>query len=92
MVALSGWEKQVYFSILMLQNDFGSVFVGEDPQYGIVWLVLHDDIFIFNVIIFESGSIVQVDEEDLCNKELNNLSVSLHRKHLLLCLPILDLD
>lgn len=54
MVGLSSGEEEIDLSILMLQDDLCSIFIGEDSENGVIWFVLHDHVFIFNVIVFQS--------------------------------------
>jgi hypothetical protein len=53
--------------------------------------MFHDDVLIFDVIVLQSRSIVQIDEEDLGDEELDDLAISLHWEHLLFGLLVLDL-
>lgn len=54
MVGLGSREEEVYLSVLMLEDYFCTVFVGEDSEDWIIGFMLHDNILIFNVIVFQS--------------------------------------
>lgn len=41
-VCFGGGVEEVDFPVLVLQDQFGAVFVGEEPEDGVVWFVLHD--------------------------------------------------
>lgn len=90
-VGLRGGEEEIGLSILVLQDDLGAVFVGEDAEDGVVGLVLHYHVFVFDVVVLESGGVVEVDEEHFGEEKLHYLPVALHREHLLLGLLCLYL-
>ena len=92
MVRLSGGEEEINLSILVLQDDLCSILVGEDSQDWVVGLMLHYHVLIFDVVILQPRGVIQINEEDLCNEELDDLSVSFNREHFLLRLLILDLN
>ena len=88
MVWLSRGEEKVDLSILMLQYQFSSVFVGEYPQNGIVRFMLHNNTFVLNVIVLQSVGIVEVYQKHLGHEELHNLPIPLNRKNPLLWFPL----
>lgn len=92
MVGFSGGEEKIDFSILVLQDDLCSIFIGEYSEDRVVWLMLHDHIFILDVIIFQPRGVIQIYEEDLCYEKLYDLSISFDREHFLLSLLVFDLD
>lgn len=91
MVGFSCWEEEIGLSILVLQDDLGSIFIREDTQDRVIGLVFHDDILILDVIVFQPGSVIQVDQEHLRQEKLDNLPVTFHRKDLFLRLFVLNL-
>ena len=58
MVGLSGGEEKIDFSILVLQDHFSAVFVGEHAQDWVVGFVFHDDVLVLKMIIFNFGGVV----------------------------------
>lgn len=92
MVGFSGGEEKVDFSILVLQDDLCSIFVGEDSEDRVVWLMLHDHILVLDVIIFQPRGVIQINKKNLCYEELDDLPISFDREHFLLSLLVLDLN
>lgn len=52
-VGLRGGEEEIGLSVLVLKDDLGAVFVGEDAQDGIVGLVLHYHVFVLDVVVLQ---------------------------------------
>ena len=81
-------EEQIHFTVLMLEDQFGTIFIGKYTENGIVWFMLHHYRFVFDVVVLQSVGVVEVDQEDLGHKILDNLSVSLDRKDPLFALTL----
>ena len=88
MVWFSSREEKIYLTVLVLKNQFSSVFVREYTQNWVVRLVLHYHRFVLDVVVFQFVSVVQVDQEHLCHKELDHLTITLHWKYTLLWLTL----
>ena len=82
--------KQIYLPVLVLEYQFSGWFVYKHPQYRIVRFMLHDDIFILQMIKFKLWSVIKHDKEYFRNEKLKYLLLTLHRKNLLLNLRILN--
>lgn len=54
--------------------------------------MLHDHVFILNVIVFQPRGVIQIYEENLCDEELDDLPISLDREHFLLSLLVFYLN
>lgn len=65
MIGFSCREEEIGLSVLVLEDDLCSIFIWEDTEDRVIGFMLHDDVLILDVIVFESGGIIQVDEEHL---------------------------
>lgn len=92
MICLCGWKKKISLAILMLKDKLSTILIGKNPKYGIVRFMFHNNNFILNMIKFESGCVIKIDQEYFSKEKLNNLSISLIREYLLFRLLILNLD
>lgn len=92
MIGLGGGEEEIYFSILMLEYEFCSVFVGKHSEYGVIGFMFHDNAFIFDVVVLESIGVIEIDEEYFGDEILYYLSISLDWKHSFFGRFVLDLD
>ncbi len=63
MIGLSGREEKINLAILMLENQFGSILIWKYSENRVIWFVLHDYIFVFNVIVLQSVSVVQINQK-----------------------------
>ena len=84
MIGFCSREEKINLSILVLQNQFGSIFVWKYSEDRVIWFVLHDYIFILDVIILQSISVVQINKKDFSQEVLNYLSVPFNREDFLL--------
>ena len=80
-VRLSCREEKIDLSILMLQYQFSSIFVGKHPQNRIVWFMFHNYTFVFNMVVFQSVGIIEVDQKYLGHEKLHNLPIPFNRKY-----------
>lgn len=87
-VGFCGGEEQVDFSILVLQDELGSVLVGEDPEDRVIRFVLHHYAFVFDVVVLQSVGVVEIDEEHFGQEVLHHLPVTLHRENTFLSLTL----
>lgn len=92
MIGLGGGEEEIDFSVLMLEYEFGSVFVGKHSEYRVVWFMFHDNAFIFDVVVLESIGVIEIDEEYFGDEILYYLSISFDWKHSFFGRFVLDLD
>lgn len=58
MIRFSSGEEEVNLTILVLEDEFCSIFVRKNSENRVIWLVFHDHIFVFNVIIFQSVCVI----------------------------------
>ena len=79
-VRLGSGEEKVDLSILVLENEFCAIFVAENSENRIIRFVLHDHVFILNVVILKPVSVVQVDQKYFRQKILNHLPVAFNWK------------
>lgn len=92
MVGFSCREEEIGLSILVLQDDLSSIFIREDTENRVIGLVLHDHVLILNVVVFQPGGVIQVDQEHLRQEKLDNLTVTLHREDFFFSLLVLNLN
>lgn len=83
-IGLGGGEEEVHLAVLVLQDQFGTIFIGEDAEDGVIGLMLHDYAFVFDVVVLEAVGVVEVDEEDLREEVLHDLPITFHWEHTLL--------
>jgi hypothetical protein len=92
MVRFSCGEEEIGLPILVLQDDLGSIFIREDAEDRVIGFVLHDDVLILDVVVFQPGGIIQIDHEHLCQEKLDYLPVAFHREDLFFSLLVLNFN
>lgn len=61
MICFGCRSKEIYLSILMLKDDFCSVLVREHSQNWVIRFMLHNDIFVLNMVKFKLWIVIKAD-------------------------------
>ena len=92
MVRFRGREENIDLPVLVLEDYFCAILIGIHLQNRVVGLVFHYHIFVFDMVEFKLGSIVEHNQESFVHEVLGDQFLCLEREYFGLLVSLGGLD